>query len=605
MGGAGIGGSAKATCWGAAGCGAAAAATCCGAVRRGRRGFCHGAIRADDHRLHPARAAIGIVDRRYRRRHWGGAWHRRHGKLFLPRHDALGLRLISILKAFVYQLVLVRKFLATSLLWRLFHGAAVSLDDGRLTAAHGSAALLIGEGESSAERDGAEQGAADHVDAAALQAEFARRLGLRLARSHELAFIEKVGVALVALVEILRRVLRRHLVWILRAAERDLRRLVVDRHRRLAEPDATAEDAGRPTAYAPPAKGNRGRPDNRVLTDLRTTPDRLRCRRERSHRRDAGTHARQRRHDARAPRRNPARPSPPGNLHLGRKRLGSWHPGRTNRRSSHRHNSCRCISARSSSGVARPRPGRSGLGSPRPGRSARGWLWLVRRLGRNWACLARSGTARLGGWLRLVALPRVGLLGLRLIALLRLIILLRLRLIALRLGLIGLLGREGIWEVWCGVASRRGARSAILVRIARYAGLYALPCIGSKVRLGRFRRLRLRLRSSRDGLVGGHLRKNRPTAGSENRALSRHWLARSAWSRSHKGILAPMSCVCVRGPGLIALGADAPKTVGEIGLKLKGGTDVVPVPLIVHGHGTSPEPSPPPRLSLNASRALP
>ena len=236
-----------------------------------------------------------------------------------------------------------------------------------------------------------------------------------------------------------------------------------------------------------------------------------------------------------------------------------------------------------------------------------GLAWLgAGRLG--WAEAAAGSLA----WVlrrRLVALPRVGLLGLRLIALLRLVILLRLRLIALRLGLIGLLGREGIWEVWCGVASRRGpglvGRSAILVRIARYAGLYALPCIGAKVRLGRFRRLRLRLRPSRDGLVGGHLRKNRPTAGSENRALSRHWLARSAWSRSHKGILAPMSCVCVRGPGLIALGADAPKTVGEIGLKLKGGTDVVPVPLIVHGHGTSPEPSPPPRLSLNASRALP
>src|SRR6187551_2092395 len=60
-------------------------------------------------------------------------------------------------------------------------------------------------------------------------------------------------------------------------------------------------------------------------------------------------------------------------------------------------------------------------------------LGLVRRLGRNWVRLARSRTARLGGrlrlvalawvWvlrrLRLVALPRVGLLGLRLIALLR------------------------------------------------------------------------------------------------------------------------------------------------------------------------------------------
>src|SRR6185437_12526442 len=145
-------------------------------------------------------AAIGIVDRRHRGRHWGGAWHRRHGKLFLPRHDALGLRLIAILKAFVYQLVLVWKFLAAGLLRRLFHGSAVGLHDGSLTSAHGTAALLIGEGESTAERDGAEQGAADHVDATALQAELARWLGLRLARSHELAFIEEVGVALVALI---------------------------------------------------------------------------------------------------------------------------------------------------------------------------------------------------------------------------------------------------------------------------------------------------------------------------------------------------------------------------------------------------------------------
>ena len=58
-----------------------------------------------------------------------------------------------------------------------------------------------------------------------------------------------------------------------------------------------------------------------------------------------------------------------------------------------------------------------------------------------------------------------------------------------------------------------------------------------------------------------------------------------------------MSGVCGRAPGLIALGTDAPETVGEIGLELKGRTGVVPVPLIVHGHGTSPEPSPPPRYS--------
>ena len=64
-----------------------------------------------------------------------------------------------------------------------------------------------------------------------------------------------------------------------------------------------------------------------------------------------------------------------------------------------------------------------------------------------------------------------------------------------------------------------------------------------------------------------------------------------------------MSSVCGRTPGLIALGTDAPETVGEIGLKLKGWTGVVPVPLIVHGHGTSPEPSPPPR-SISPSMHL-
>lgn len=64
-----------------------------------------------------------------------------------------------------------------------------------------------------------------------------------------------------------------------------------------------------------------------------------------------------------------------------------------------------------------------------------------------------------------------------------------------------------------------------------------------------------------------------------------------------------MSSVCGRTPGLIALGTDAPETVGEIGLELKGWTGVVPVPFIVHGHGASPEPSPPPR-SISPSMHL-
>ena len=68
-----------------------------------------------------------------------------------------------------------------------------------------------------------------------------------------------------------------------------------------------------------------------------------------------------------------------------------------------------------------------------------------------------------------------------------------------------------------------------------------------------------------------------------------------------------MSSVCGRTPGLIALGTDAPETVGEIGLELKGWTGVVPVPLIVHGHGCFPRTiSPAPfNFPVNASHALP
>jgi hypothetical protein len=73
--------------------------------------------------------------------------------------------------------------------------------------------------------------------------------------------------------------------------------------------------------------------------------------------------------------------------------------------------------------------------------------------------LARDRTARLGRWLRLVALPRIGLgLGLRSLLRLRLVVLLRLMVaLRLRLRLIGL-GREGIREVRGGVASRWAAR---------------------------------------------------------------------------------------------------------------------------------------------------
>src|SRR5262245_752378 len=229
-------------------------------------------------------------------------------------------------------------------------------------------------------------------------------------------------------------------------------------------------------------------------------------------------------------------------------------------------------------------------------------LRLVGRLG---ARRHRSVTARLR--LRLVALSWVVLarLGLR--------PLLRLRLVALRLRLTRIsLRREGIWEIRGGVVSRRcawslvGGRYAILVGIARYAGhlrFSALPRVGPRLRY----MLRLRLWYSRDRLIGGHLCKNRPAAGSKNRALSRHWLARSTCSRCHGRFLAPMSSVCGRTPGLIALGTDAAETVCEIGLELEGWTGVVPVPLILHGHGASPEPSPPPRSisPFNASHALP
>ena len=193
--GAGAGAGAAAATGAGAGAGAGAAAATgsvgwCGLLRRGLRRRRHdGAIRAYHECLHPTGAAIGgvrVVDRRnlrrcsrsgLRRGHWRGARHRRHGDVFLPRHDALSFRLISILKPLVYELILVWKILATSLLGCLFYRAAVSLDHrGLSTPAHGAATLLVRKGESAAERDGAEQGAAHHENAAALQAKLARRL---------------------------------------------------------------------------------------------------------------------------------------------------------------------------------------------------------------------------------------------------------------------------------------------------------------------------------------------------------------------------------------------------------------------------------------------
>ena len=195
--------------------------------------------------------------------------------------------------------------------------------------------------------------------------------------------------------------------------------------------------------------------------------------------------------------------------------------------------------------------------------------------------LARSRAMVLDAWL--------GLIALRLIRRLRGLIILR---------------RKRIGKIWGGVVSWRGAWDrigwgwAVLVGMAGRARAYpAVSRIGAKVRFGRLRQmLRLRFRSPRDRRIGRHLCKNRPPAGSKDRVLTHRGLARSTCSRSHVGLLAPMSGVCGRTPGLIALGTDAPETVGEIGLKLKGRTGVVPVPLIVHGHGTSPEPSPPPRI---------
>ncbi len=49
--------------------------------------------------------------------------------------------------------------------------------------------------------------------------------GLSFARVHELAFVEEVGIGLLAIVEGLRRAF---LCVLRRAAERDLRRLVID-----------------------------------------------------------------------------------------------------------------------------------------------------------------------------------------------------------------------------------------------------------------------------------------------------------------------------------------------------------------------------------------
>ena len=129
--------------------------------------------------------------------------HRRHGKFFLPRHDALGLRLIPILKTFVYKLVLVWKFLAASLLWRLLHGAAVGLDDGSLTSAHGRRRSAYRRRREHRRARWRRARRCRPCKCCGSSAELARWLGLRFARSHELAFVEEVGVALVAFIEIL------------------------------------------------------------------------------------------------------------------------------------------------------------------------------------------------------------------------------------------------------------------------------------------------------------------------------------------------------------------------------------------------------------------
>src|SRR5262249_56941214 len=101
--------------------------------------------------------------------------------------------------------------------------AAVPSRRGPRAGTHGAAALLVGKGESATERHGTKQGAANHEYTAALQAKFARGLNRLLARRHELAFIEEIGVALIGVVKALRLVL----VRIFDAAERDMWRLIV------------------------------------------------------------------------------------------------------------------------------------------------------------------------------------------------------------------------------------------------------------------------------------------------------------------------------------------------------------------------------------------
>src|SRR5678815_3624989 len=130
------------------------------------------------------------------------------------------LGLTPVLQPVIDQLVLVGEILTPWVVGCLFDRPRIRRDDRRLVAcANAAAALLVGEGKGTAERDRAKQCASDHEGAAALDRKAELGAGARW-RNH-LTLIEEIGIHALALIEVLSGPARGF-----HRAERDLRRLI-------------------------------------------------------------------------------------------------------------------------------------------------------------------------------------------------------------------------------------------------------------------------------------------------------------------------------------------------------------------------------------------